>query len=212
MAETLDALPIRKALAALARDLHGRGWMAGTAGNLSAHSTAGRFWITASGLPKGRLQEHDFLEIGISDGRVFQCPDPGMKPSAETAIHRAVYERFETARACLHVHTVDASLVSEMAPAAASGLTLPSLEMIKGLGIWEENPQVQLPLFDNLADVGAIADAIRARFSAESPPVPALLIRGHGVTVWGDSVQQAYDRLECLEFLLSFMARRAALR
>lgn len=212
MAETLDTLPVRKALAALARDLHGRGWMAGTAGNLSAQSTAGRFWITASGLPKGRLQEHDFLEIGVSDGRVFQCPRPGMKPSAETAIHRAIYGMFASVRACLHVHTVDASLVSDRAPAEDQALLLPPLEMIKGLGIWDEHPQAQLPLFDNLADVGAIAEAIGARFEADPPRVPAVLIRNHGVTVWGDSVQQAYDRLECLEFLLSFMARKAALR
>lgn len=212
MAETLDTLAVRTALATLARDLHGRGWMAGTAGNVSAHSTAGRFWITASGLPKGRLQEHDFLEMGISDGRVFQCPRPGMKPSAETAIHRALYGLFESARACLHVHTVDASLVSELAPGSDEALLLPPLEMIKGLGVWDEQPRAHLPLFDNLHDVGAIADAIHARFSAQVPQVPGLLIRGHGVTVWGNSIQQAYDRLECLEFLLSFMARRAALR
>lgn len=212
MAETLDTLPVRAALASLARDLHGRGWMAGTAGNLSAHSTGGRFWITASGLPKGRLQEHDFLEIGIGDGQVFQCPRAGMKPSAETAIHRAVYGLFPSARACLHVHTVDASLVSELAPKQEQALLLPALEMIKGLGVWDEEPQAYLPLFDNLADVSAIAKAIETRFAAQPPQVPGLLIRGHGVTVWGDSVQQAYDRLECLEFLLSFMARRAALR
>lgn len=212
MAETLDSLPVRKALAMLARDLHGRGWMAGTAGNLSAHSAGARFWITASGLPKGRLQEHDFLEVGTQDGRVYQCPRPGMKPSAETAIHRTIYDLFEDAAACLHVHTVDASLVSDLAPAEADALTLPALEMIKGLGIWEEQPHAQLPLFPNLADVAAIAAAMEQRFRAAPPQVPALLIRGHGVTVWGASLQQAYDRLECLEFLLSFMARRAAVR
>ena len=212
MAETLDTLPVRKALATLAHDLHRRGWMAGTAGNLSAHSTGGRFWITASGLPKGRLKEHDFLEVGVHDGRVYQCPRSGMKPSAETAIHRAVYGLFETARACLHVHTVDASLVSELAPTHVQHLALPALEMVKGLGIWEQRPQAELELFDNLADVSAIAAAIDQRFRAKAPQVPALLIRGHGATVWGDSVQQAYDRLECLEFLLSFMARRAAIQ
>lgn len=212
MAETLDSLPVRAALAMLARDLHGRGWMAGTAGNLSARSAGARFWITASGLPKGRLQEHDFLEVGIQEGRVYQCPRPGMKPSAETAIHRTIYDLFEDAAACLHVHTVDASLVSDLAPAEAEALTLPALEMVKGLGIWAEQPQAQLPLFANLADVAAIAAAMERRFRPAPPQVPALLIRGHGVTAWGASVQQAYDRLECLEFLLSFMARRAAIR
>ncbi len=212
MAETLDNLPARTALATIARDLHARGWMPGTAGNLSACSTSGRFWITASGLPKGRLQEHDFLEVGVQDGRVYQCPRPNMKPSAETAIHRAVYDLFAEARACLHVHTIDASLVSELAPPDQNEIKLPALEILKGLGIWDQNPDAPLALFDNLVDVDAIADAIGHRFRERPPRVPALLIRGHGVTVWGDSLQQAYDRLECLEFLLSFMARRPSPR
>lgn len=211
VAETLDTLPVRTALATLARELHQRGWMAGTAGNLSAMSTRGRFWITASGLPKGRLQEHDFLEVGVQDGRVYQCPRPAMKPSAETAIHRVVYDLFDDVGACLHVHTVDASLISDLAPRDADHVALPALEMLKGLGIWDEHPQAELALFDNLADVSAIAAEIGQRFRNTPPQVPALLIRGHGVTVWGERVQQAYDRLECLEFLLSFMARRAAI-
>ncbi len=212
MAETLDNLPARTALATIARELHARGWMPGTAGNLSACSTGDRFWITASGLPKGRLQEHDFLEVGVQDGRVYQCPRPDMQPSAETAIHRVVYGSFADARACLHVHTVDATLVSALAPPDQNELKLPALEMLKGLGIWDQSPDATLALFDNLADVGAIAYAIGHRFRECPPRVPALLIRGHGVTVWGGSLQQAYDRLECLEFLLSFMARRPATR
>ena len=61
--------------------------MAGTAGNLSAKDEDNNFWITASGCPKGRLQETDFLLINVEDGTVIERTGSQDKPSAETAIH-----------------------------------------------------------------------------------------------------------------------------
>lgn len=204
-----DAQPVRAALAAMARDFHARGWMAGTAGNLSARDPADTdsFWITASGRAKGRLGERDFLCVNVADGAVLERAAPADRPSAETSIHCAIYALFPDARACLHVHSVDACLAAAGAPHPATALNLPPLEMLKGLGIWEQEPRVGLPLFENPLDVPRIATAIRARFADMPPAVPALLIRDHGITVWGDSLQQAYNRLEVMEFILSYLAR-----
>ena len=92
--------------------------------------------------------------------------------------------------------------------ADSTELPLPPLEMIKGLGIWEEHPAVALPLFPNLQDVPAIAEVIRQRFTATPPALPALMILGHGATVWGQSLQQAYNRVEIVEFIMNYLARR----
>ena len=204
MAVLLDALAPRTALVAIARDFYARGWMAGTAGNLSARADADHFWVTASAKPKGRLAETDFLLVRTADGGIAETLVAGDKPSAETAIHREIYELFPTARACLHVHTIDACIAADT---GADELALPPLEMIKGFGIWEQDPQVRLPIFDNSVRVADIAQAIAQRFRATAPALSALMIRGHGATVWGDGVQQAFDRVECLEFLLSYLAR-----
>ena len=206
MANTLDQLAPRTALIEIARDFHARGWMAGTAGNLSAREDDGSFWITASGKPKGRLQETDFLLVSIADGKIIEHTGNN-KPSAETAIHRAIYQCLPDARACLHVHTVDACLAAAHAPATSGALPLPPLEMLKGLGVWEEQPRIALPLFENYLDVGKIADAIATRFKITPPPVPALMVRNHGVTVWGGSLQEAYNRVEVMEFIMSYLAR-----
>jgi methylthioribulose-1-phosphate dehydratase len=34
----------------------------------------------------------------------------------------------------------------------------------------------------------------------------ALLVRGHGPTVWGASLQEAYNRFETLEFILRYLS------
>ena len=209
MALTFDDLPPRTALVEIARDFHARGWMQGMAVSLSAREDANHFWITASGKPKGRLDENDFLLVRVSDGAVVEKANADNRPSAETSIHRVLYERFPEARACLHGHSVNAALVSGRAKPKAKSLRLPPIEMIKGFDIWKQNPKVELPLFENILDVAKIADEIRKRFRKTSPDVTALLVRSHGATVWGASLQEAYNRFEILEFLLDYLARAA---
>ncbi|MDX1253310.1 MAG: methylthioribulose 1-phosphate dehydratase [Gammaproteobacteria bacterium] len=211
MARALDQLTPHAALVEIGRDFHARGWMAGTAGNLSIRvhdNGVDSFWITASGLPKGRMEETDLLRIGVDEGRIVEQLQPRARPSAESSIHQAIYRLFPEARACLHVHTVDACLACENICPGVEEMPLPPLEMIKGLGVWEQHPEVALPLFDNILDVTQIAAAIERRFRATPPRLPALMIRNHGVTVWGGSAQEAYDRVEIVEFIMSYMARR----
>lgn len=207
MAHVLDDLAPRTALVEVARDFHGRGWMAGSAGNVSVRDGEHHFWISASGRPKGRLEESDFLLVRVADGVVIDRVLPANKPSAETAIHRTLYALFPTARACLHGHSVDGMGVGDGAAAQAQVLRLPSIEMIKGFDIWDQHPKVDLPLFENHLDVAHIARDIEARFTQAPPALTALMVRSHGATVWGASLQEAYNRFEILEFILSYMAK-----
>ncbi len=210
MATLFDQIPTRKALCKIAGDFHLRGWMAGTAGNLSARSSnnADCFWITASGLPKGQLEISDFISINIENCEISHRFHDNHKPSAETSIHQIIYQLLPDTKACFHVHSVDSCLTANRFDANQTAIPLPAIEMIKGLDIWEEEPKVDLPLFDNFLDVPEIAEQIRRRFDSNPPELPALMIRNHGITVWGTSIQQAYNRLEILEFIMSYLARQ----
>jgi methylthioribulose-1-phosphate dehydratase len=197
----------RPHLIAAARQFYQLGWMVGTAGNLSVRLSDGSFWITASGKSKGKLQAKDFVRIA-PEGKVIESPHPDSRPSAETSIHQAIYTLFPEAKACYHVHSVEANLVSHLI--AGDKLLLPPLEMLKGLGIWEENPQVTMPIFENYLTVPRIAADIYERFSVSPPAIPALLIRYHGVTVWADSPEKAENYLEIAEYIFRYLvaARR----
>lgn len=207
---SFDDLPPRTALVAIAREFHARGWMPGTAGNLSVRDSETSFLITASGRPKGRLDETDFVRIELASGALLERFEPNAKPSAEASIHSAIYTTCPQAQACLHVHSVDACIVTENMSEEAGQLPLPPLEMVKGLGVWDENPNIAIPVFSNLAQVPLIAEAISRRF-AQPPNVSALLIRGHGLTCWGKSLQEAYNQLESAEFLMSYIARTTSM-
>ncbi|PSB43178.1 methylthioribulose 1-phosphate dehydratase [filamentous cyanobacterium Phorm 6] len=192
---------LRTDLIAAAKHFYDRGWMLGTAGNLSARLPDGSFWITASGRAKGQLTASDFIRMNL-DGGIVEQQSPDSRPSAETSIHVAIYNCFPDAKACYHVHSIEANLVSRLV--AGDVVPLPAIEMLKGLGVWEENPQVSIPLFPNYLEVPKIAKEICQFFTNSSPSVPALLIRDHGITVWADSPAAAYNYVEIVEYIFRY--------
>jgi methylthioribulose-1-phosphate dehydratase len=193
---------LRSQLIQHAHEFHQRGWMLGTGGNLSARLPEGDFWITASGCSKGELTPNQFVCLSEAGDLIAQ-PTPTAKPSAEASIHQAIYALFPEARACYHVHSVAATLLSNQSK--ADDLMLPAIEMIKGLGIWKANPVVKLALFANHPHVPQIAADISVRFQQQAPEVPACLIRNHGVTVWGSSPEETRNRVEVIEFLFQYL-------
>lgn len=192
----------RQPLIHASRQFYQLGWMAGTAGNLSARVPDGSFWITASGKQKGKLKESDFVRISL-EGKVLENPHSKNRPSAETSIHQAIYSLFPEAQACYHVHSVEAKLVSNFIE--DEKLPLPPIEMLKGLGIWEQNPKVYMPVFENYLEVPRIAEEIVTRFKQTAPQVPALLIRNHGVTVWANSPEAAENHVELAEYIFRYI-------
>jgi methylthioribulose-1-phosphate dehydratase len=192
-----------------AHEFHQRGWMWGTAGNLSARANEDSFWITASGCSKGELTLGQFVCLS-NTGDLLIRPTPQAKPSAEASIHQTIYALFPEARACYHVHSVPATLLSSQF--TGDYLVLPGIEMIKGLGIWEVDPVVKLALFTNHPHVPQIANDIIARFQQQPPDVPACLIRNHGITVWGSSCEEARNRVEVVEFLFQYLVATQSIR
>ncbi|MBF6265187.1 S-methyl-5-thioribose-1-phosphate isomerase [Nocardia farcinica] len=191
-------------IAATARELYARGWMPGTAGNLSVR-TGDTAVVTASGLAKGELSATDMVRVAIADS----TPLPGQdrRPSAETSIHTAVY-RATGAAAVVHVHSPFATALATRAGAAdeVRVLRITDYELIKGLG-GTDRTAIDLAIFPNWRDVPRIAADIERRLAEHPGAPPVLCIAGHGITTWGENLTQARDRAECLEALCELVLR-----
>ena len=194
---------LRAALAGAARDFHGLGWMLGTAGNLSARRADGSFWITASWRAKDALTQEDFVAVNL-DGQIQEAV-AGRRPSAETSIHQVIYRHLPAARWVFHVHSVEANLCGHFA--RDGRLRLPPLEMLKGLGVADAKPEVDLPVFANHVRVAQIAEDMDGAFHQALPRVPGALIHMHGVTAWGDNSAQARHHLELLEYCFRYLTQ-----
>ena len=179
---------VEQQIADIARSLYARGWMPGTAGNISVRAAANAV-ITGSGLSKGELTADDMVTVTVADSR----PVSGTRrPSAETAIHTAIY-RATNAGAVVHVHSPHATGQSV---GASSALHFSGFELIKGLGATET---IDVPVFTNHSDVSQIGADIELYLAEHPDAPPVLFIAGHGITGWGAELAQARDRVECLE-------------
>lgn len=209
-----DAMAAIDELIAAARSFYERGWMLGTSGNLSARLDAGPagpggpvIAVTGSGAGKGALGYAD-IAVLPEEGRALlpALGPPRRGPSAESAIHRMVYERLPEVGAVFHVHTVASTALSRAA-AAGDGAPRPvaaeGLEMLKGLGVsWRGGVlRAEIPVLDNRSDMAVLAQEVGALLDGAGVPLPALLVAGHGLTVWGATIEQARNRLEGAEFI-----------
>jgi methylthioribose-1-phosphate isomerase len=175
-------------IADIARSLYARGWMPGTAGNISVR-TGQTAAITGSGLSKGELTADDMVTVAVADS---QPVSGSRRPSAETAIHTAIY-RATDADAVVHVHPPHATAQTV---GASTALTFTGYELIKGLGT---TGTISIPVFINHVDVAGIGEDIEQHLKQHPEAPPVLFIAGHGITAWGADLAQARDRAECLE-------------
>ena len=194
--------------------LYERGWMWGTAGNLSSRTDEG-IWITASGVNKGSLGPDDFILID-KQGSVLEA-SKDKKCSAETTLHLAVYQHFPDQQACLHVHTTTSNLVCQIPEVNLQQnfpkwLNIPPLEMLKGLGIWNEEPDCSIPIFPNHAHVPRIATEVSSALKAGLIQVPGFLIEHHGLTVWGQNINEALNRLECFAYIFKYIQEAQSMK
>lgn len=187
-----------RVLAAEAARFAGLGWMRGTAGNLSmvVQRAPLRLAVTASGIDKGSLTDHDVVLVD-GDGRVVPSADgaPVPRPSAEAALHARVVA-LTGAGAVVHVHTVAAVVAADRHP---TGVVLAGLEMLKGIGRSAEGEHVRIPVIDNSQDMAVLGDRLAA---ALEPATPAVIVARHGIYAWGADAVQARHHTEIVQWLL----------
>ena len=185
--------------------LGAKGWAPATGGNMSVRENADWCWLSESGKDKGSLTVDDFLQVEIATDRA----PSGRKPSAETGLHTLIYRLYPEANAVLHVHTVNATVLSRVE--SSQTLSLQGYEMQKSLsGQTSHLDTVSVPLFDNDQDIPALARRVED-YARRMPLSYGFLLRGHGLTCWGRSVAEARRHLEGLEFLFECEMQRRLL-
>ena len=202
--------------------------MLGTSGNLSiliselrAPSSELRFLITASGKDKGELTEDDFILVNGLDviarsettkqsanATHNEIASSGLrlprndinKPSAETLLHSAIYKH-TGAKAIFHVHTTNSTLLSMK---SKDNVVFSDLEMLKGLDFKTHDVKVTIPIIENSQNMKYLASIAPGYINEE---VPGLLLKGHGIYAWGNSVQETKRHVEIFEFLLEYRVK-----
>ncbi len=123
-----------------------------------------------------------------------------LKPSAETLIHTSIYQLIPDCKAVFHIHTVNNNLISHLYGDQGK-VSFTKHEMIKAFDVWKEDAVITVPIIENHAYIPKLAEELRKVIRTR---VPGVLIRNHGIYVWGNSDFTAKRHLEAFEFLFEY--------
>ena len=198
---------VRALVAQLCECFYKHGWATGTGGGVSirvggpTENRPYRVFVAPSGVQKEDMVGDDVFELDMQRNVVAPPKTPGLRLSACTPLWYVVYERVPSAMCVIHTHSMQAQLATLLDPTERSDvLRITHLEMLKGVGNHSYDSLLEIPIIDNRPTEDLLADQLEGAIS-KYPKCNAVLVRRHGVYVWGDSWEQAKAQCESFDYL-----------
>jgi len=191
----------RNLIPELCRQFYDLGWVTGTGGGVTIKLND-EIYIAPSGVQKERMEPEDLFVQNLK-GEDISVPVKKFKKSQCTPLFMLAYTE-RKAEAVIHTHSkaaVIATLLSEN-----NEFKVTHLEMIKGVynpkkGRYNRyDEELIVPIIDNTPFEEDLKDSM-ARALEKYPETSAILVRRHGVYVWGNSWQQCKTMCECYDYL-----------
>jgi len=179
---SFDLLSSREQLVRVMNRIYYGGMTTLSGGNLSILDDDGSLWITPGGVDKGNLTPKDIVRV-YADGTVEGLH----KPSSELPFHRAIYAQRPDVRAIVHAHPP--ALV-----AFSIAREVPDTRIIPQA--WRVCGRVGYAVYA-LPGSEVLGKNIAAAFGAGSN---VILLENHGTASVGDTLLNAFQRLETLDF------------
>ncbi|XP_057606546.1 methylthioribulose-1-phosphate dehydratase isoform X2 [Hippopotamus amphibius kiboko] len=166
----------------LCKQFYHLGWVTGTGGGISLKH-GNEIYIAPSGVQKERIQPEDMFVCDISE-RDISGPPPykNLKKSQCTPLFMNAY----TMR--------------------GREFKITHQEMIKGIkkstsgGYYRYDDMLVVPIIENTPEEKDLKERM-ARAMNDYPDSCAVLVRRHGVYVWGDTWEKAKTMCECYDYL-----------
>jgi methylthioribulose 1-phosphate dehydratase/enolase-phosphatase E1 len=204
LAETKDLA------AELCKHFYNQGWVTGTGGSITLKvlepdvDVQERLIVMApSGVQKERMLPSDMYVLS-GDGTVLSAPTakgPPHKPpkcSECCPLFLKAYQ-MRNAGAVIHSHGLESCLATMIDPTATE-FRITHMEMIKGITGHGYYDTLVIPIIENSAREYELTDALAAAMEAY-PKATAVLVRNHGIYIWGDSWISAKTQAECYHYL-----------
>ena len=188
------------------RFLASKGYSPGTGGNFSLVLSRDplRLLMSPSGIDKGEITPEQLIIVD-QYGKVIQGNG---KSSAETAIHIILANKYK-ANCILHTHSVWNTILS-MDTKPFDTINLAGFEMLKALGSNTHDTTIKIPVFPNTQDIDCFAGMLDDEIE-KYRDIKGLLMAGHGLYTWGDTLYCAKRHVEALEFLFEVVGNQKLL-
>lgn len=160
-----------------------QGFCAGSDGNISARLNEELIVITPSGVSKAHMHASMMSVLRINDGSIVHGTH---RPSSERSLHLAIYRARPNMEAVIHSHAPMATVWACTGEAVPDGIH-PEKELLLG----------QIPVVPYVTPGSGRLGEVATQ--TLKPATCAMLLANHGTLTFGDSLEEALQRLEMLE-------------
>jgi len=172
----------KTAIADVCRKLYDRGYLVATSGNVSVRN-ADHFLITPRATRKDKMLPELIVDCNADGKPMGTVP----LPSTEIEMHREVYRQRKDVNAAVHAHPPYCTACS-LASISLTEMLLPELAIYIG-------PVPTVPYAT--PGTNELPEALKPYLKDHN----AFLLMRHGVLVLGKDLEDAYNRLEQLEYI-----------
>jgi methylthioribulose-1-phosphate dehydratase len=187
------------------------GWVTGTGGGISIRRGE-EIYIAPSGVQKERMEAEDMFVMDVSGERQLSAPpaSKGFTPSQCTPLFFNAY-RMRAAGAVIHTHSQHAVMATLLFDRE---FRITHQEMIKGIrrGWGPQSKSMNyydelvVPIIENTAQEKDLQERMAQAMEAY-PDSCAVLVRRHGVYVWGENWIKAKTMNECYDYLFEIAVK-----
>lgn len=216
----------------LCRLFYDNNWVTGTGGGISIRDVDGEnpnvVYIAPSGIQKERLHPKEMFVVELPE-KILRGPNEDnekeplsldlaanfkYKPLACTPLFLGIYN-LRDAGACIHTHSQNAVLATLIWEDKLE-FKMNNQEQIKALPKLEVNPEtgkiekvgglqnydtMVIPIVDNTPHEEDLTDTLKETLN-KYPGATAVLVRRHGIHVWGENIWKAKIYNEAIDYLL----------
>ncbi|GME93405.1 unnamed protein product [[Candida] boidinii] len=190
----------------LCRNFYNNGWVTGTGGGISIRE-GDKIYIAPSGVQKERMLPENMFVLSLNSKNYLRTPEI-YKPSACTPLFMSAYT-MRNAGACIHTHSQNAVMVTLLFDKV---FEISSIEQIKAIpkitepgNLWYSDKLV-IPIIENTEKEEDLTDSLQEAIR-EYPQATAVLVRRHGIYVWGETVWKAKVYNEAIDYLLELAVK-----
>ena len=197
----------------LCREFYTLGWVTGTGGGISMKHD-GKIYVAPSGVQKERIKPDEIFAMDIEGTTVLEKPRCGREMKISECLPLFVNAfTMRNAGAVMHSHSQNVVMATIMTP--GTEFRISHIEMIKGIkdNVTKKSlnfsDTLVIPIIDNTEFERDLTSSM-AEAMQRYPSSCAVMVRRHGIYVWGDTWQQAKSMAECYDYLFEIALKMMA--
>ncbi|CDO94811.1 unnamed protein product [Kluyveromyces dobzhanskii CBS 2104] len=175
-------------------------WVLGTGGGIGIKQDHFAY-ISPSGIEKELMEPEQIIKYDIQTD-TYESGAGGLKPSACTPLFLELFKALG-ASCVIHTHSINAVLCSAI---YENEFNITDVEQIKAMpkgdGTNLRNVDtLRIPIIDNAPEEQDLMPALE-KMTKEYPNACAVLVKRHGLFVWGPTPKKAKIYIESIDYLL----------